>query len=91
MTARQSVNMLVLEGAYFVLIAASVFASAGYAASFGIVRMLTENTAAYTYSFTALPLLTSLPLLLLVAIIVPRMAYRAISRDSVVERLREIA
>ncbi|GHU79563.1 efflux ABC transporter permease [Clostridia bacterium] len=91
MTARQSRNMLTLEGLYFVLITGAVFVSVGYAASFGIVRMLTENTAAYTYHFTILPLMITLPVLCLIAVVLPRLAYRGISKNSVVERLREIA
>ena len=91
MTARQSRNMLSLEGLYFVLITGAVFISVGYAASFGIVRMLTENTVAYTYRFTAVPLLICFPVLLLIAVVLPRQAYKGISQNSVVERLGDIA
>jgi putative ABC transport system permease protein len=91
MTAGQCRNMLALEGAYFALMAAAIFAGAGFAASFAIVRALAENTAAYTYRFTALPLLICPPLLFLIAAALPRLAYRGISRASVVERLRETA
>ncbi|MDR1540662.1 MAG: ABC transporter permease [Clostridiales bacterium] len=90
MTARQSKNMLVLECVYFELIAAAIFISVGYGASFGIVRLLAENTAAYTYEFTALPFLFCFPLLGLIAFALPRQIYRGISKNSVVERLREI-
>ncbi|MDR1061026.1 MAG: ABC transporter permease [Clostridiales bacterium] len=89
MTAGQCRAMLALEGAYFALAAAAILASAGFAASFAIVRPLAESTAAYTYRFTALPLLICLPPLLLTALVLPQLAYRGVSRASVVERLRE--
>jgi putative ABC transport system permease protein len=91
MTKKQSRTMLTLECMYFVLITAAVFIIVGYTASFGIVRLLTENTAAYTYDFTILPFVISFPPLCLIAAILPRLLHKGISRDSVVERLREIA
>ncbi|MDR2163239.1 MAG: ABC transporter permease [Clostridiales Family XIII bacterium] len=91
MTKKQSRDMLTLECMYFVLIAAAIFITIGYAASSFIVRLLTQNAAAYTYSFTILPLLIGFPPLCLIAAVLPRVLYRGISRDSVVERLREIA
>ena len=89
MTIRQCRNILMLEGLYFILIIGVIFISLGYAASFGIVRLLVENTAAYTYRFTMLPLLVSFPPLCLIAIILPPKFFKVIMQKSVVERLRE--
>jgi putative ABC transport system permease protein len=91
MTVKQSKNMLTLECLYFVLIAAGIFVSAGYALTFGIVRAFTESSEAYTYHFTFLPLLLCFLPLCAFAFILPQLVYRSISHSSVVERLREIA
>lgn len=90
MTAKQNRKMVMLEGLFFVIITGLIFISLGYGASYGIVRLLTENAKAYTYRFTLLPLLISFPALCLIAVILPQCFFKSISRNSVVERLREI-
>jgi hypothetical protein len=81
--------MLTMECAYFALMAIAVFVAAGYPASYFIVRMLTESTNAYTCHFTLLPLALGAPPLIIISLALPSGMGRAVSRSSVVERLRE--
>jgi putative ABC transport system permease protein len=91
MTTKQNRNMLMLEGLYFIIISGIIFITIGYTVSFLIVRMLMKNSSAFTYRFTVLPLLVSLPILFLVAIIIPLCFYKIISKNTIIERLHEIA
>lgn len=89
MTAKQGKKMLVLESIYYIVLALLVFVTMGYAVSYFAVNTVTQGSAAYTYRFTFAPLFICFPLLLLLAFILPIRMYKSISRDSVVERLRE--
>lgn len=91
MTTKQNRNMLMLEGLYFIIISGIIFITIGYTVSFLIVRMLMENSPAFTYRFSILPLLISLPILFLMAIILPLCLYKIISKNTIVERIHEIA
>lgn len=90
MTAKQSKRMLVLESVYYMALALLVFVTAGYGASYFAVHTVTQGSAAYTYRFTFAPLVICFPILLLLACVLPIRVYKSISRDSVVQRLREI-
>ncbi len=90
MTNQQSKKLLVLEGIYYVAAALLIFTTLGYALSYLAVMSIVEGSAAYTYQFSFVPLLISFPVLLLLAYALPTAIYNNISRDSVVQRLREI-
>jgi putative ABC transport system permease protein len=90
MTAGQGKKMLVLESIYYMAMALLVFVTAGYGVSYFAVNAVTQGSAAYTYQFTFTPFVLCFPILLLLACILPIRMYKSISRDSVVQRLREI-
>lgn len=89
MTGRQLKLMLVYEGLYYTLLALvlslilalTLGPLAGSAVS-GILSF-------FTYRFTAVPLLTVLPVFLLLGALVPLAVYRGVARLTIVERLRE--
>ncbi len=89
MTARQGKKMLVLESIYYMALALLVFVTVGYGVSHFAVNTVTQGSAAYTYQFTFAPLVICFPVLLLLACVLPVRMYKSISRDSVVQRLRE--
>ena len=89
MTAKQGKKMLVLESIYYMALALLVFVTAGYAVSYFAVNTVTQGSAAYTYKFSVVPLMICFPVLLLLACVLPIRVYKSISRDSVVQRLRE--
>ena len=89
MTARQGKKMLVLESIYYMALALLVFVTVGYGVSYFAVNTVTQGSAAYTYQFSFAPLIICFPVLLLLASILPIRVYKTISRDSVVQRLRE--
>ncbi|RCX14354.1 putative ABC transport system permease protein [Anaerobacterium chartisolvens] len=89
MTAKQSKKMLVLESIYYMSMALLVFVTAGYGVSYFAVNAVTQGSAAYTYQFSFSPLVFCFPILLLLAYALPIRVYKNISKDSVVQRLRE--
>lgn len=88
-TAKQGKKMLVLESIYYMALALLVFVTVGYAVSYFAVGTVTQGSSAYTYQFTFAPLMICFPILLLLACVLPIQVYRSISRDTVVQRLRE--
>ena len=88
MTAKQSKKMLILEGLYDMALVLLVFISIGYLISHIIVNALIQNSAAYTYQFSLVPLFISFPVLMLLAFVLPVCVYNSIAKYSVVERLR---
>ncbi|HWQ77138.1 MAG TPA: ABC transporter permease [Syntrophomonas sp.] len=89
MTAKQSQKMLILESIYYMAMALLVFVTVGYGVSYFAVNTVTQGSAAYTYQFSFAPLVICFPILLLLACVLPICVYKNISRDSVVQRLRE--
>ncbi len=89
MTAKQGKKMLVLESIYYMAMALLVFVTVGYGISYFAVNAVTQGSAAYTYQFSFVPLAICFPVLLILACVLPIRMYQSISRDSVVQRLRE--
>ncbi|ADY55559.1 protein of unknown function DUF214 [Syntrophobotulus glycolicus DSM 8271] len=89
MTAQQGKKMLILESIYYMAMALLVFVTAGYGVSYFAVNTVTQGSAAYTYQFSFAPLVICFPILLLLACVLPIQVYKSISKDSVVQRLRE--
>lgn len=89
MTGSQIRKMLIWEGvcyAIFTLIFSVVF---GSAVSYAVVRFLADGMAFFTYSFTLLPFIFTLPVLLALSAAVPVIAYKCLCKESVIERIRE--
>ena len=89
MTGRQLKTMLIWEGLYYALGAVVLSLILSFAAG-PILSMVLESTFwFFTYSFTALPILSLAPIFGMSGIAAPLMVYRAVAKHSVVERLRE--
>ena len=89
MTGGQLSGMLIWEGLLYVLATLLVTVTLGTAVCYGLVHLLTGQMWYFSYQFTLLPVALCAPVMLAVAAAVPLLAYRAMCRDSVVDRLRE--
>ena len=90
MTGRQLRKVLCLEGLYYAIGTILFSLVFGVLCSFTIVRDFVGNLWFFSYRFTLLPLLAAWPVLLLLALAIPSLAYGSTTRQSVVERLMEI-
>lgn len=89
MTGRQLKVMLMWEGLYYALGAVAVSLLLSIAAGPLVSGALSSMFWFFTYHFTALPIIIVAPIFTILGIIVPVIVYRAVSRHSIVERLRE--
>jgi putative ABC transport system permease protein len=90
MTGKQLTKMLCYEGLYyagFTIISSFVI---NILFSLLIVYGLVSKLWFFSYKFVLLPLLLTYPLLIVLAIVIPYISYKNISRQSIVERLRQL-
>lgn len=89
MTKKQLRNMLCLEGLYYAV--GTCFCSFILAILFSllIVKGLVGGFWFFTYQFIILPLIICWPILIMLSLLVPYLAYRSNRRESMVEKLRE--
>lgn len=90
MTRKQLVRMLCFEGGYYAALTAvsSILLSIG--CSLLIVRPFCEQIWFFSFQFVFWPLAVILPLLFLLGMGVPMIAYHSTNKQSIVERLREV-
>lgn len=55
------------------------------------MRSLGANLWFFSYHFTVMPLILTIPVLLAVGIVLPAVMLRSVEKQSIVERLRETA
>lgn len=89
MTAGQGEKMLIFESMYYMGMTLLLFVTVGYGVSYFAVHTVVQNSAAYTYQFSFMPLVICFPVLLLLSYVLPLGVYKNIAKDSVVQRLRE--
>ncbi|MCO1604123.1 FtsX-like permease family protein [Desulfosporosinus nitroreducens] len=89
MTRKQLVKMLCFEGRYYATLTATSSVVLSIACSLLIVRPLCGQIWFTSYHFVFWPLLIVLPLLFVLGIFVPLIAYHTTDKQSIVERLRE--
>lgn len=89
MTKKQIRNMLCLEGLYYAI--GTCFCSLILAILFSllIVKGLAGGFWFFTYQFVIAPLVICLPILIIISLLIPYLAYRSNRKESMVERLRE--
>ncbi len=90
MTGKQLGKMLVSEGLTYTVLTAAFVLSIGSAIGYALVYLMAGGTIMFSPSFSVMPVVVCLPILVVVAIIVPLLCYKAANRDSIVERLREV-
>jgi len=89
MTNDQLRKVLICEGVSYVAISGAISFLIGGPLSWLVLGALNKVLLFFEYHFRILPFLILLPLLLLVAVMTPLLAYRNLKKKSIVERLRE--
>jgi len=90
MTGRQLNKMLCCEGLYYAIGAMLFSMLASILFSVGIVGGVVSGLWFFSYRFVVLPLLISYPILIVLSILIPYIAYHGTIKQSIVERLREV-
>ena len=89
MTGDQLRKTLICEGISYIAIAGAISFILGSLLSWLILRALNNVILFFEYRFRILPFVVMLPILMLVAAFTPSMAYKSLSKKSIVERLHE--
>lgn len=89
MTNAQLQKTLICEGVGYVVISGVISFVLGSVLSWLILRALNDVIRFFEYRFQILPFVIMIPILMLVAVLVPIGAYRNLRKKSIVERLRE--
>lgn len=89
MTTKQLKNMLSFEGVFYAAATILVSFALGSIVSLGVVSAIERQIWFCKYNFVILPLVILAPILLVLGVIIPLIAYRTANKKSVVERLRE--
>lgn len=89
MSGKQMKKMLIWESAVYIGSAAALTVTVGNVLGWLICQNeLIKNQWAFVYRFTLTPILICLPFLLIIALVIPLIFYKAAARRSIVERLR---
>ena len=89
MTGNQLVRMLILEGVRYVAAAGVISFIVGSLLARIILGALNNVIMFFEYQFQIMPFIMMLPVLLIVAVLVPVAAWHRLQKKSIVERLRE--
>lgn len=84
MTGKQMKEMLIWEGATYVFWTFLCSAGIGSVLASSVLKNLARQSAFFSYHFTIAPILTCIPILLVLAIVVPLLSFRWISRGNTV-------
>lgn len=91
MTRKQLKTVLCWEGGCYAILTAIVSVVLSICCSLLIVRPFSENVWFMSFRFVFWPLAIILPILLVLSVLIPVLAYHGADRQSLVERLREAA
>ena len=89
MTGHQLKTMLMIEGSLYTLSAILVTFALNLIFSPLLEHGMNQIFWFFSYHFTVTPILIMFPIFLIIGIAVPRVTYRAASRQSIVDRIRE--
>lgn len=89
MTRRQLKNMLVFEGMFYALGSAALSLGLSIVLSPLVGNLMEQMFWFFTYRFTFVPSVLTMPVFLLLGWLIPLLLYRSTVKSSVVERLRE--
>ena len=90
MTNKQLRQMLIFEGLYYTLITLIVVLTIGIPIIYFGVNSTVGGMLFFSYHFTILPVILSMPILIGISGLIPALSFTSIKNTSVVERLREI-
>ena len=89
MTGRQLKKMLIGEGLCHIIITLLITLTLGSLLTYAAVMGIAHHLWFFSYHFTIMPILLSIPVLAVLSVIIPVVCYRTMCRQTIVERLRE--
>lgn len=89
MTAKQLRRMLITEGLIYTASAGAVSVVLGVGVSALLANTIATSLWFFTYQFTLLPLVVTIPVLLVIGILIPIPVLKSVEKQSIVDRLRE--
>lgn len=90
MTRRQLTKLVITEGLYYALLTIVFSLAAGCIFSLTVIKTLSEGMWFMKYEFLLTPMLIVFPVLILLGILVPYLAFRFGNSGSVVEELQKV-
>nr|QGT50998.1 efflux ABC transporter permease [uncultured Firmicutes bacterium] len=89
MTSKQLVKMLITEGLIYTASAGAVSIALGAGVSALLANTIAKSLWFFTYQFTLMPLIMTIPILLIIGILLPIPVLKSVEKQSIVDRLRE--
>ncbi len=89
MTTLQLKKMLIAEGLMYTASAGAVSIVFGVGVSALLANTVAKSLWFFTYQFTLLPLIITIPILIIIGIVLPMPVLKAVEKQSIVDRLRE--
>lgn len=89
MTSSQLRKMLIAEGLMYTASAGVVSLALGAGASALLANTVAKSLWFFTYQFTLLPLIITIPILLIIGVLLPLPVLKSVEKQSIVDRLRE--
>ena len=90
MTGGQLRKMLIYEGLYYALITFLVILTIGLPITYIGVKSFAGQMSFFSYHFTMFPIIVCMPILIIIAAVIPILGFASIKNISIVERLRMI-
>lgn len=87
MTGSQLMKMLLFESLYYIMAATIISITIGSILSKLVIGSFNSILSYFEYSFTWVPFICTIPVFLLIAVLVPVIAYYSVRKQSIVERL----
>lgn len=89
MTRKQLKKTLIYEGLYGVVLVALIGGTAGLYLTYVVAKTISVNLAFTVFHMSVWPVASAIPLLAVISLAITLIAYRWLSKASIVERLRE--
>lgn len=89
MTSNQLRKMLIAEGLMYTASASAVSLALGVGVSALLANTIAKSLWFFTYQFTLLPLIITIPILLIIGVVLPMPVLKTVEKQSIVDRLRE--
>lgn len=89
MTTKQLRKMLIAEGLMYTASSGAVSLVLGLGVSALLANTVAKSLWFFTYQFTLLPLIITIPMLLVIGILLPMPVLKSVEKQSIVDRLRE--
>lgn len=88
MTRKQIKKMLILEGIYYVVITIGAVVIIGLPLTYLLVNTIAGGMSIFSYTFRIMPVILSIPILLLISIFVPSICFEKVNNEVIIETLR---